>query len=85
MPPSRSTSIWVPTASTTAGSERIAPGVPSRLLPPCVDTEIAEAPASTARRASSGRVMPLTMNGPPHCSRSQAMSSQRGSGVCIHS
>ena len=41
-------------------------------------------PASTARRASSGRVMPLTMNGPAHCSRSQAMSSQRASGACIH-
>ena len=64
MPPSRSTSTWSPTAATTAGRERIAPGVPSRLLPPCVETEMAETPASTARRASSGRLMPLSRNGP---------------------
>ena len=59
--------------------------MPSRLLPPWFDTEIAVAPMSTARRASSGRMIPLTMNGAPHCSRSQAMSSQVGGGVCIHS
>ncbi len=64
---------------------RIEAGVPSRLFPPWLDTEIAVTPASTARRASSTRVMPLSMNGPPHCSRSQATSSQVGSGVCIHS
>ena len=85
MPPSSSTSIWSPTASATSGSERIAPGVESRLLPPCVETEIAVTPASTARRASSGRQTPFSMKGPSHCSRSQAMSSQRAGGVVIHS
>ena len=59
-------------------------GVESRLLPPWLDTEIAVAPMSTARRASSGRVMPLIMNGPPHCSRSQARSSQVGGAEPIH-
>ena len=42
------------------------------------------APASTARRASSARLMPLTMNGPSHCERSQATSSHVGGGVPIH-
>ena len=28
---------------------------------------------------------PLTMNGAPYCSRSQAMSAQLAGGVCIHS
>ncbi len=41
MPPSSSTSIWSPTASAIAGSARIVAGVPSRLLPPWLDTEIA--------------------------------------------
>ena len=68
-----------------AGSARIDAGVPSRLLPPWLDTEIAETPASTARFASSTRITPLSMNGPPHSSRSQAMSSQVGGGVPIHS
>ncbi len=68
-----------------AGSIRIVAGVLSRLLPPWLDTEIAVTPASTARLASSTRVTPLSMNGPPHCSRNQATSSQVGSGVCIHS
>ncbi len=62
-------------------SSRIAAGVPSRLLPPWLDTEIASTPASTARRASSTRQTPLSMNGVPlirpHCSRIQATSSQR--------
>ena len=59
--------------------------MPSRLLPPWFETETAVAPASAAARASSGCVTPLTMNGPSHCSRSQAMSDQVGGGVCIHS
>lgn len=58
--------------------------MPSRLLPPWFDTEIAEQPASSARLASSTRMTPLSMNGPPHCSRSQATSSHVGSGVPIH-
>ena len=53
-------------------------GVPSRLLPPWFDTEMALTPASTARLASSTRVTPLSMNAPPHCSRIQATSSQEG-------
>ena len=40
-----------PTAAATAGSARIEAEVPSRLLPPWLETEIAVAPASTARRA----------------------------------
>src|SRR5699024_4378003 len=79
------TSIWSPTASTTAGRARIVAGVPSRLLPPWLDTEIALTPASTARLASSTRMTPLSRNGPPHCSRSQATSCQVGSAVPIHS
>jgi hypothetical protein len=59
-------------------------GVESRLLPPWLDTEIAVAPASTARRASSGRVMPLIMNGPPHCSRSGQILPQVGGADPIH-
>ncbi len=59
-----------PTAATTSGSTRIEAGAPSRLFPPWFDTEIAATPASTARRASSARPIPLTMNGPPH-SRAQ--------------
>ncbi len=50
-----------------------------------VETEIAVTPASTARLASSTRITPLSRNGPPHCSRSHAMSCQAGGGVCIHS
>ena len=53
--------------------------------PELLDTEIAETPASTARFASSTRITPLSMNGPPHSSRSQAMSSHVGGGVPIHS
>ena len=59
-------------------------GVPSRLFPPWLETEIAVTPASTARLASSIRQTPLSMNGPPHCSRIQATSSQVGNGDCIH-
>ena len=62
-----------------------AAGVESRLLPPWLETEIAVTPASTARLASSMRVTPFSMNGPPHCSRSQATSSHVGGGVYIHS
>jgi hypothetical protein len=85
MPPSRRISALSPTAAATAGSARIAAGVPSRLLPPWLDTEMAVAPASTARRASSGRMMPLTRNSPPHLSASQAMSSQAGGGTVSQS
>ena len=60
-------------------------GVPSRLLPPWFDTEMALTPASTARLASSTRPTPFNMKAPPHCSRSQATSSQLGGGVPIHS
>src|ERR1700733_16202008 len=84
-PPSSKTSIWSPTASTTAGSARIDAGVPSRLFPPWFDTQIAETPASTALLASSTRITPLSMNRPPPTSRNQAMSSQVGGGVLIHS
>jgi DNA-binding CsgD family transcriptional regulator len=83
-PPSSSTSARPATASTTPGRARIEAGVPSRLLPPWLDTEIAVAPAPTARRASAARITPLTMNGPPHRSRSQAMSSQAGGGTVAH-
>jgi hypothetical protein len=85
MPPSSTISIWSPTASAMPGSARIDAGVPSRLLPPWLDTEIAVTPASTARRASSGCMIPLIMKGPPHSSRIQAMSCHVGSGVPIHS
>ena len=67
-----------------SGSSRMVAGVPSRLLPPWLDTEIAVTPASTARLASSMRVTPLSMNGPPHCSRSQATSSHEGGAEAIH-
>jgi len=64
-------------------------GVPSRLLPPWLDTEIASTPASTARRASSTRATPLSRNGVPliwpHVSRIHATSSHDGGGVVIHS
>ena len=60
------------------------PGVPSRLLPPWLETEMASTPMSTARLASSTRVTPLSMNGPSHWSRSQATSSHDGGGVAIH-
>jgi len=59
-------------------------GVPSRLFPPWLDTEIAETPASTARLASSILVTPLSMNGPSHAERSQATSSQDGGTDCSH-
>ena len=83
-----STSTWSPTASAIGLTIRIAAGVPSRLLPPWLETEIASTPASTARSASSTRQTPLSMNGVPllgHCSRIQATSSQDGGGVVIHS
>ncbi len=64
MPPSSTTSIWSPTASAIGLTIRIEAGVPSRLLPPWLDTEIAVTPASTARRASSIRHTPFSMNGP---------------------
>ena len=64
---------------------RIAAGVPSRLLPPWLDTEMAVTPASTARLASSTRHTPLTMNGPPHSLRIHSTSSHVGAGVVIHS
>jgi hypothetical protein len=41
-----------------SGSRRMVPGVPSRLLPPGLDTDIAVTPASTARLASSSLVTP---------------------------
>ena len=84
MPPSSRTSTWLPTSSAIDGRARIVAGVPSRLLPPWLDTEIALTPASTARRASSARITPLSRNGPSHCARSQATSSHDGGGVCIH-
>src|SRR6476659_8353145 len=49
------------TAAAVPGSTRIVAGVPSRSLPPWLDTEIAVTPASAARLASSTRVTPLTM------------------------
>src|SRR5215831_1575969 len=67
-----------------SGKRRMVAGVPSRLFPPWLETEIAVTPASTARLASSIRVTPLSMNGPPHCDRSQATSSQDGGVDCIH-
>ena len=60
-------------------------GVPSRLLPPWLDTEIAVTPASTARLASSTRQTPLSMNGPPHSLRIHSTSSHVGGVVVIHS
>ena len=68
-----------------AGSARMDAGVPSRLLPPWLETEIAVTPASTARSASSTRITPLSMNGPSHCSRSQRTSSHVGISENIHS
>src|SRR5512133_2109499 len=65
IPPSRTTSTWSPTASAMGLTIRMAAGVPSRLLPPWLDTDRAVTPASTARLASSTRQMPLIMNGPP--------------------
>ena len=85
MPPSSRTSTCPPTASAMAGSSRMVAGVPSRLLPPWLDTEIAASPASTARRASSTRLTPLSIIGPAHWAASQAMSSQLGSGDPIQS
>jgi hypothetical protein len=90
MPPSMTTSRSEPTASQIGLTIRIAAGVPSRLLPPWLETEMAWAPASRARRASSMRQTPLSMNGLPpliwaHCSRIHATSSQDGGGVVIHS
>ena len=83
------TSTWSPTASAIGWTIRIAAGVPSRLLPPWLETEIAATPASTARRASSTRQTPLSMNGIPlicaQVSRIHATSSQDGGGVVIHS
>ena len=66
-PPSSNTSICEPTASAIAGSARIGAGVPSKLFPPWLETERAVAPKSTTRFASSIRLTPFTMNGPPHC------------------
>ncbi len=60
-------------------------GVPSRLLPPWLETEIAVTPASTARLASSIRVIPLSITGPSKFSTTQAMSSHVAGGVPIHS
>jgi hypothetical protein len=50
-----------------------------------LETEIAVTPASAARLASSTRMTPFNMNGPSHWLTNQAMSSQLGGGVCIHS
>src|SRR3546814_9439001 len=69
----------LPTVSAIGLTTRIAAGVPSRLLPPWLETESPETPASTARLASSMRHTPLSRNGLPpeiccHCSRIQATS-----------
>jgi hypothetical protein len=48
------------------------------------DGEIAVTPASTARLASSILATPLSMNFPPHCSRSHATSSQLGGAEPCH-
>ena len=83
-PPSMTTSMRSPTASAITGSARMVAGVVSRLLPPWLDTLMVLYPASTARSASETRMMPLSMNGPSHCSRSQRRSSHDGGGVPIH-
>ena len=70
IPLSRTISIWSPTASAIAGSARIEAGVPSRLLPPWLETEMAVKPASIALRASSTRMTPLSIIGPSQRSRS---------------
>ncbi len=85
IPPSITTSISLPTAEAMAGRARMVAGVPSRLLPPWFDTEMAVAPMSTARRASSTRMRPFSMNGPPHSSRSHCRSLHDAGGVVIHS
>jgi len=89
MPPSISTSTWPPTASAIGLTSRIAAGVPSRLLPPWLETDSASTPASTARSASSTRPTPLSTNGVPdswcHTSAIHATSSHCGGGVVIHS
>ena len=67
-----------------AGTSRIVAGVPSRLLPPWLETEMAVTPASAAWSASSTRVIPLSIERPVPDLASQATSSQVGGGVCIH-
>ena len=63
--------------------------MPSRLLPPWLDTEIAvdagvDGPQGVvdAADALEHERLPAEL---PHCSRSQATSSQDGGGVVIHS
>ncbi len=53
------------TTSATGRNAVIAAGVPSSARPPWLDTWMAAAPAEIAARASSGRVMPLTITGRP--------------------
>src|SRR5450830_1474405 len=65
MPPSICTSISEPTASTMAGKASIDDCAPSSWRPPWLDTISASAPLATARRASSGSMMPLMMSLPP--------------------
>src|SRR3546814_14644446 len=88
-PPSITTSIWCPTVSAIGLTIRIAAGVPSRLLPPWLETESPETPASTARLASSMRHPPLTRNCLPpticcDCSRRKATPAHEGGRVGLH-
>ena len=76
MPPSISTSICPFTVATISGRAAIAAGTQSSCRPPWFETEIAAAPASTARRASSAVRMPFTTIGPDQLSRIQRISSQ---------
>jgi hypothetical protein len=60
------------------GQDSIVAGAPSSWRPPWLEMTMPSAPASTARRASSAPMTPLTTNGPSQLARIHSMSSQVG-------
>ena len=76
IPPSNSTSIRPPTASTMAGSAEMEERAPSCCRPPWFETISASAPLCAASSASSGSRMPFRMSLPPQRSLMRFTSSQ---------
>ena len=84
-PPSTSTGTRPSTASTISGRTVIGAWTESSCRPPWFETTIASTPASTASRASSAVMRPLTSNGTGAASRIHARSSHVRSGAYVSS
>ena len=83
-PPSITTSTWSPTVSAIVGQHADRGGRTVEVVATMVRHRDRRDAGIDRPLGIIDAITPLSMNGPPHCSRSQATSSQVGGGVCIH-